>query len=403
MRTAIAKTWTAWSLLPGSGDNSAVDPAAPARSLSGLGIDDDFILFVSTFEPRKNHFFVFAAWRRLLSERGLASTPLLVCVGRRDWMFDEINRARVADPSLGQRIRILSDVSDPELVKLYHQCRFIIYPSRYEGWGLPVSEALKHGKVPLVARVAALPEAGGEFAEYFDLADADDFDRKLRRLIDDAAYREAREQEIATRYRPISAAEVVQELVEVVAGDGWSVSPMAPLCEAAPLSIPLLPLDIYLPLSRNREAELSHVVSSGTVYRMGSGWEAPDEQGCRLRDSDALLRMRLAGTGPHLLYLFCANSLDCELRLSVEAAPGGEWYCAITGQGRRCIPVRLAPDHSGECTVRLRVEADPGSSRGDAHPDFSALRLIGLYACCEADERSRQRFSSTSRLMNCRR
>ena len=360
----------------------------PIRSPLEVGVDRDFVLFVSTLEPRKNHIFVFAAWDRLLAERGAAATPLLVCVGRRGWMFEEIDLALCAGGGLARQVRVLSDVSDAELAELYRRCRFTVYPSLYEGWGLPVSESLAHGKVPLIARVAALPEAGGEFAEYFDPQNATDFERKLTRLMDDDAYREARERQIARAYRPRDNREIAWEIVEAVAGSRQLAG-----ASPAPLLSPVLPLDVYLPLARNRATDLRRVVHSGGIYRVGTGWEPPDEHGCRLRGTAAELRMRISdiSASGHILYLQCANTGDREIQLNVRAGSELGLRASLAAGTQRCIPLPLCPDRKGECMVQVCVDEPAPSEPNRVAPDLSTLRLIGLYACRYADEASHRR------------
>ena len=77
----------------------------------------------------------------------------------------------------------LEGTSDPDLAALYRRCLFTVYPSLYEGWGLPVTESLCYGKTPLLSRVASLPEAGGEFADYFEIGSKVGLAAALKRLV----------------------------------------------------------------------------------------------------------------------------------------------------------------------------------------------------------------------------
>jgi glycosyltransferase involved in cell wall biosynthesis/Tfp pilus assembly protein PilF len=177
-------------------NGDAVCEEAEIIARHGLA-DRDFVLFVSTIESRKNHPLAFDAWLAMIEERGLERTPTLVCVGNPGWQFEAIMRRLHASASLQSRVCVLSNLSDKALGVLYRHCLFTLYPSSHEGWGLPVTESLCHGKVPLIARASSLPEAGGDLAEYFDPACEKDFRDKLIRLIDDAAYRRGREAMIA--------------------------------------------------------------------------------------------------------------------------------------------------------------------------------------------------------------
>ncbi len=73
----------------------------------------------------------------------------------------------------------MSDIKDEELSLLYEKSYFTVYPSWYEGWGLPVAESLAHGKFCLAANGTSLREAGGEFAEYLDPYDIPAWSERL--------------------------------------------------------------------------------------------------------------------------------------------------------------------------------------------------------------------------------
>ena len=156
---------------------------APAGSVTGLpcGITPGrydtsvrpwprpYALFVGTVEARKNHVLALNTWKQLVDKHGIDGVPDLVCIGRLGWHADEFLRAYVESNGLGGKVSLLStSVSDAELAAFYANAEFTVYPSRYEGWGLPVSESLAFGKLPVVARNSSLPEAGGTLAVYFE-------------------------------------------------------------------------------------------------------------------------------------------------------------------------------------------------------------------------------------------
>ena len=148
-----------------------------------------YVLFVSTIEPRKNHIGAFKAWLALASELGSKTVPTLVCVGGRGWLNDPIHAFRAEHSLLRKKVLILSGVPDLELDLLYRHCAFTIYPSLYEGWGLPVTESLCYAKVPAISKTSSLPEAGGDFAVYFDPYDIHNIVQVLKPLILDIKYR----------------------------------------------------------------------------------------------------------------------------------------------------------------------------------------------------------------------
>jgi|GEM_PF-478097 len=165
-------------------------------------VEGDFVLFVSTIEGRKNHDFALRLWENLKTRYG-ATMPKLVLVGRLGWRVEGFVEALYEKNFLDGTVVLLSDVSDGTLAALYADCLFTIYPSFYEGWGLPVGESLSFGKVCLASQTSAIPEAGGDFAIYFDPASLEDATAKAARLLFDADWRAEREADIRTRFEPI--------------------------------------------------------------------------------------------------------------------------------------------------------------------------------------------------------
>ena len=135
-----------------------------------------FALMVGTIESRKNHRLALRAWEELIDRHGADTVPDLVCVGRFGWHVDDFLRDFYAGDGAHGKVHLLtSNVTDRLLADLYRHCQFTVYPSRYEGWGLPVSESLTFGKVPIVADNSSLREAGGDLAVYFQTDDVADF------------------------------------------------------------------------------------------------------------------------------------------------------------------------------------------------------------------------------------
>ena len=116
-----------------------------------------YVLFVSTVEPRKGHSTLLGAWRMLLA-RGVPQRHrfTLVFVGRIGWMVDDV-LALLGEDWLGS-VRHLTHVDGAALEALYAGAAFCVYPSIYEGFGLPVIEAFARGKAVLAASGGALSE-----------------------------------------------------------------------------------------------------------------------------------------------------------------------------------------------------------------------------------------------------
>lgn len=178
-----------------------------------------YALFVGTVESRKNHLIALHAWQRLIERHGSDAVPDLVCIGRLGWHSDAFLREYLDTAGLDGKVSVLStSVPDDELARFYAHAEFTVYPSRYEGWGLPVSESLAFGKVAVVADNSSLPEAGGELADYFPTDDLGAFVAAIETRALDLDARRATEARIARHSAdPITWADVAQVLQQEVA------------------------------------------------------------------------------------------------------------------------------------------------------------------------------------------
>ena len=126
-----------------------------------LGIEDDFLLFVGTIEPRKNLVTLVRAFADVLKATSLR--PQLVIAGQEGWLTDELF-AYVNELDFGDRLRWTGYVSDDDLCALYSSCRAFIYPSIYEGFGLPPLEAMACGAPVISSRIPSITEVLGSAA-----------------------------------------------------------------------------------------------------------------------------------------------------------------------------------------------------------------------------------------------
>src|SRR5437588_3095131 len=133
-----------------------------------LGVEDDFLLFVGTLEPRKNLLTLLKAFAEVL--RDTRFRPQLVVAGGEGWLMEE-TFTFVSAAGIGERVRRIGYVNDDELRALYSSCRAFIYPSLYEGFGLPPLEALACGAPVIASRIAALEETIGGAAMLVDPLD----------------------------------------------------------------------------------------------------------------------------------------------------------------------------------------------------------------------------------------
>lgn len=169
------------------------DAETQAATLARYGLKPGgFVLMVGTLEPRKNHDFAYRLWKEL-NLRNPGQILPLVWVGQPGWAIAPLLEQVAQDHELPhQAIHILRDVSDADLDTLYRACRFTLYPSHYEGWGLPVVESLNYGKPCLASTAPAIVEAGQGVCETIGLFDGEAWIARAQALMqDDAAYAEA--------------------------------------------------------------------------------------------------------------------------------------------------------------------------------------------------------------------
>lgn len=363
----------------------------------GLG-REPFVLFVGTVEARKNHLLAFNAWLAMIEKRGVHSTPALVCVGKRGWMVDAAMARLNSSELLSQKVRMLAKVSDGELAELYQNCLFTIFPSFYEGWGLPVTEALCHGKVPLTAAAASLPEAGGDFAEYFNPHSEGDFLEKLERLIDDEDYRGDRELRIKEGFRVRGWDDIADEIVS------------GAICDDEPLPLDaaeakgIWPLKAqtnrYHRLARNLNTNVWADMTIGEIYRIGSGWWEPEDWGSWAKgDScDIAFRIEDAADCPYLIYLgllgipchdldYRASIVGTQVETSGNLGPGQRHWFSLT------VPSEVASGGIFHLRVMTTGYCDLGEMTNGQDWRIVTLGVIGFYVCREDDLSAQQRFS----------
>ena len=201
---------------------------APMRLRPGLE-PGRFALFVSTIEPRKGHRLLVEVWRRLLA-RGVPQHAgfKLVFVGRRGWMVDdllsEIGDAAAFDFTLLH----LADSDDAELAGLYRAAAFCLYPSVYEGFGLPIIEAFSHGKAVIASTGGAVPETVGGLSPCLDAADPAAWEAMLARWIEDPLARAGYEARIRDGFSHPSWPEAAAALLAAAEATSFRADGSAP-------------------------------------------------------------------------------------------------------------------------------------------------------------------------------
>ena len=361
---------------------------------------EPFVLFVGTIEARKNHLLAFNVWQTMIRKRGLKNTPILVCVGKPGWLMEPAMARLNASELLQRRVLILSTVADDELAELYQHCLFTVFPSSYEGWGLPVTEALSYGKIPLTTAISALPEAGGKLAEYFDHLSERDMLEKLERLIDDEAYRTARETEIRSSFKPRSWEEIADEIAQCVLPRGDAVTSLV-IHDKRQFGAALAPpaeIGRYYAFSRNFETTLRPGMVLGEMFRFGSAWHYPEDWGVWLKPGIATIAFTLSTphNGRHRIYLgLRGNPLEqAGYRLQI-AGSSGEQSGTVRRHETQWVVVDIGSEPGQRGTIRIEFETQRGANLRDVNEGDArvvSVGMIGFYICPEDDLPARQLF-----------
>ena len=156
-------------------------PAEVAAYARRKGWPERFILMVGTLEPRKNHLGLieaYAAYRKMARE----PLPLLIGGGK-GWHFQTLFQ-RVQALGLADHVRFLGYVAWEDLPWLYNAATLFVYPSRYEGFGLPLAEAMRCGAPAITSNSSSLPEVAGDGALLVDPDDREALARALWRVLE---------------------------------------------------------------------------------------------------------------------------------------------------------------------------------------------------------------------------
>ena len=138
------------------------DPEMPHSAKNQL--KNKFLLTVGTVEARKNHQLILDAY--IEAEKSNMDLPVMVVAGKKGWLVESFMKNIQDNPSVEKKIIFLQP-TDTELAWLYKKCAFTVFPSIYEGWGLPVAESLFNGKLCLSSNSSSMPEIAGDMIDYF--------------------------------------------------------------------------------------------------------------------------------------------------------------------------------------------------------------------------------------------
>ena len=175
-------------------------------------LPEQFLLYVGTLEPRKNLSVLLRAYTRLRAAG--EDPPPLVLVGGKGWMCEGIF-SQVEELGLGDRVRFLGYVPSKELPLWYNAATCFVYPSLYEGFGLPPLEAMACGTPVLSSNAASLPEVIGDAGLLLDPLDEDAWAHELARLLSEPELRRELAERGLDRARHFDWGRAAEETVHV--------------------------------------------------------------------------------------------------------------------------------------------------------------------------------------------
>lgn len=158
-----------------------------------------YVLCVGTFESRKNIWTLVNVWKTLLERVG-PNLPRLVLAGKHGWLKEDVDDFLKGTGNLNGYIRFCERPYDFELEFLYRNCLFTVFPSYYEGWGLPIGESLWFKKFVVASSSSSMPEVGGEMADYADPNCFSSIYQAIEKPILDRDYLNSRTQAIKLKY-----------------------------------------------------------------------------------------------------------------------------------------------------------------------------------------------------------
>jgi len=192
------------------------DPATIAAVKTHYGIGGDYLLYLGTLQPRKNLVRLVEAFSRLPPA---AAHLRLVLAGKKGWLYRELF-ARVEALGLKDRVLFPGYVADDHKAALLSGATALVYPSLYEGFGLPLLEAMACGTPVLTSNVSSLPEVAGDAALLVDPLDTEAIAQGMARLVTDPHLRRSLVERGYAQVRQFSWTRAARQVLQVLESIG---------------------------------------------------------------------------------------------------------------------------------------------------------------------------------------
>lgn len=173
-----------------------------------------YFLTIAAMQPRKNIAFLIESFYELISETTRIDHNLIL-VGSSGWMSDSINDAVNQRPDLKHRVYFTGYVQDDDLAAIYSDATAFVFPSLYEGFGLPILEAMQCGTPVISSNTTSLPEVAGDAAILINPQEQDELCQAMLNLLSDETLRDNLTQKGIERAKQFSWAKCAAETVEI--------------------------------------------------------------------------------------------------------------------------------------------------------------------------------------------
>jgi len=283
-----------------------------------------YALCVGAIHPRKNYDLLYNVWSEF-TRTNAENVPDLVIVGGYGWQSEGLRASIERNPALQGRWHVLSDIDDRQLKRLYEGSLFTLYPSLYEGWGLPVAESLAHGKVCVASDRSSIPEiADASLVTMLDPLDTKAWYAKILSLSRNRHERRRLEQRIRDSFVPRTWSETVAEIHS-----------------GLPHRL------VEIPARTLYDGEMIDLAAPDGLELMRTGWTTGERDGVFTCGHEAMLVWNGQSDGEDGLWIeFSAYLPRSGLEQTIDAIQDGKiidsWTSTTASRQLRLLPVRRA-------------------------------------------------------------